>query len=146
MVGVYDAKLLKIVAEVLQKSGIKKAAVVHGNDGLDEVTLTTTTKIVFVDSQKIVEETFDPKSVGYDYCGLSDLEGKDPEFNAKRLRQVLKGHSMPLDHCVHLNAALGLIVAEKTDSMKEALLMVQEAISSGKAYQKLEELIDMTNK
>lgn len=145
VIGVYDQRLLKLVADTLKELGSESAAVVHGGDGLDEVTLTTTSRIFLLKNKKIVEEEFDPRSVGYPYCKPEDLQGGTAEENAHRLRKMLKGHSQPIDHCVHLNAALAIRVAGKTDDMREALLMVQESISSGKAYGKLEALVEMTN-
>ncbi len=145
VIGVYDQRLLPLMVQVLKELGSASAAVVHGGDGLDEVTLTTTTTIFLLKNGKISEEIFDPRSVGYPYCLPQDLQGGEAAQNAHRLRKMLKGHSQPIDHCVHLNAALAIRVAGKTDDMREALLMVQESISSGKAYQKLEALVEMTN-
>lgn len=144
VIGVYHKRLLPIFAEVLQSLGSKSAAIVHAHDGLDEITLTTKTDITFLCEGEIKTEIFDPQSVGYNYCSENDLRGGNAEENALRMKRVLKGHSMPLDHCVHLNAALAILVSGKVASFKDALLMVQESISSGKAYQKLEELIDFT--
>lgn len=145
VIGVYHERLLPIVAQVLSDLGSTHVAVMHGKDGMDEITLTTTTKICFLRNGKITEEIFDPRSVGYDTCSPEDLKGSMPEENAKRLRKMLKGHSQPVDHCVHLNAALGILVAGKTHEFKEALLMAQESIASGRAYQKLEALVEMTH-
>ncbi len=145
VIGVYENRLRPLVAQVLKELGSQTVAVVHGADGLDEVTLAGKTNITFLKNGQITEEIFDPKSVGYDLCKSEDLVGGDSATNAKRLKKVLKGHSEPIDHCVHLNAALALRVAGKTDDWREALLIVQESISSGRAYEKLEELIEMTN-
>lgn len=144
VIGVYDKRLLPLVAEVLKDLGSNSVAVVWGHDGLDEITLTQKSSICFLKEGKIFSEEFDPQTFGYSYCLPEDLVGGDPLENARRLKLVLKGHSQPLDHCVHLNAALALIVAGLTDNFKEALLLVQESIASGRAYQKLEQLIEMT--
>ncbi len=146
VVGVYHPDLLPIVAEVLKKRGLISAAVVHGCDGMDEVTLAGKTQICFLKKGQMSSEIFDPRSVGYDYCDAADLAGGSAEDNAKRLRQTLKGHSQPIDHCVHLNAALALRVSGKADDWKQAVLMAQQSVSSGAAYQKLEALIEMTNR
>ncbi len=145
VVGVYDLRLLEIVAGVLKDLGSESVAVVHGKDGLDEVTLTDKTDICWLKEGSLQREVFDPKSVGYPLCDESDLRGGDSEENAARLRRVLKGHSEPLDHCVHLNAALAIQVSGKADDIKEALLMAQDSISSGRAYQKLEALIELSH-
>jgi len=141
VIGVFDEKLLDLLPPVLKKMGTTKAAVVHGSDGMDELTLTGPSYISWYEGGEVKREIFDPRSVGYDYCRHQDLEGGDAEQNAKRLRRVLKGHSEAIDHCVHLNAALAVMVAGQAGDFKEALLKVQESISSGKAYQKLEELV-----
>lgn len=146
VIGVYDEKLMVPMAEVLRNLGSVRVALVHGSDGLDEITLTGKSTIVHLDKGKITSETFDPKSIGYDYCAESDLLGGSSEENALRLKRVLKGHSQPIDHCVHINAAIGLIVAGHAVSFVEAILKVQQSISSGRAYEKLEALIEYTNK
>lgn len=145
VIGVYDPRLLKPVASVLKELGSQSVAVVHGEDGLDELTLTGPSKICFLKDGGIREESFDPRSVGYAFCSPNDLEGGTAEENAKRLRLVLKGHSLPLDHCVHLNAALAILVAGRAPDFTAALLMAQESVSSGKAYAKLEQLVELTN-
>lgn len=145
VIGVYDIRLVYLLPQVLKELGSESAAVVHGRDGLDEVTLTTTTAISFLNEGGISEEEFDPRLVGYPYCRLEDLRGGTAEENAHRLRKMLKGHSQPIDHCVHLNAALAIRISGKTADMREALLIAQESISSGKAYEKLEALVEMTN-
>lgn len=146
VIGVYEARLLPIVAGVLRDFGSESVAVVHGDDGLDELTLTSATKICFLKKGKIFDETFSPESVGYPRCRPEDLRGGTASENALRLRKMLKGHSLPLDHCVHLNAALALIVAGRADNFNEGLLLAQESISSGKAFEKLEALIELSNK
>lgn len=146
VIGVYDPKLLPVIASVLKDVGSESLAIVHGNDGLDELTLAATSQICFLKEGKIFNETFDPRSVGYPFCRPEDLKGGTPIDNAHRLRKMLKGHSQPVDHCVHLNAALALMTAGKAGDFKEGLLCAQESISSGKAYEKLEMLIELSNK
>lgn len=145
LIGVYQADLVPMLARAAHELGVKKVAVVHGNDGMDEITLTSTSMICLNSASGCVMEVFDPRSVGYDYCTPSELEGGDAVTNAARLRKTLKGHSQPIDHCVHLNAALAIRTYGLTDNMTEALLMAQDAISSGRAYAKLEALIELSH-
>lgn len=145
VLGVYDEKLLSVVASVLKELGSESVAVVHGDDGLDELTMTTTSKICFLSNGKIRNEVFDPQSVGYSYCKSEDLVGGDAEQNAKRLKKVLKGSSEAIDHCVYINAALAILVAGRAKDFKEALLLAQDSVSSGRAFRKLEELIRISN-
>lgn len=142
VIGVYDSALQELFPGILQKLGTTHAAIVHGSDGLDELTLTGPSTIVWFESGITRKEIFDPRSVGYDSCLPQDLEGGDAAENAKRLRRVLKGHSEPIDHCVHLNAALAVMVAGLANDFCGALLKVQESVSSGRAYNKLEQLIE----
>ena len=145
VIGVYDPRLVSVIASVLKDLGSESLAVVHGDDGLDELTLTSTTKICFLKKGRIFNEIFDPRSVGYPFCRPEDLRGGTAGENALRLRKMLKGHSQAVDHCVHLNAALALIVAGQADDFKEGLLLAQESVSSGKAFEKLEALIELSN-
>ncbi|MBI2339002.1 MAG: anthranilate phosphoribosyltransferase [Deltaproteobacteria bacterium] len=145
MIGVYDPLLLPVIASVLKDLGSESLAVVHGDDGLDEVTLTTKTQICFLKEGKIFNKAFDPRSVGYPFCRPEALRGGTAEENAHRLRKMLSGHSQAVDHCVHLNAALALMVAGKAADFREGLLLAQESISSGRAYEKLEALVEMSN-
>lgn len=145
VIGVYDKNLQLIMAQALKQSGSTSVTLVTGSDGLDELTLTGKSFVTRLNQGEIIEDVFDPKSVGYDYCSLADLQCGDASENARRLKRVLKGHSLALDHCVHLNAALGLLTFGAASDFLSALLMAQESISSGKAYQKLEALIELTN-
>lgn len=145
VMGVYDEKLLPVMASVLKELGSESVAVVHGNDGLDELTMTTTSRICFLSNGKIRNEVFDPRSVGYSYCKPEDLAGGDAKQNAKRLKEVLKGSSEAIDHCVYINAALAILVAGRAKDFKGALSLAEESVSSGKAYEKLEALVEMSN-
>lgn len=145
VIGVYDAGLLEIVARAGHELGIKKLCVVHGDDGLDEVTLTSSTSLCTLEKGVPVPSKFDPLDVGYAHCSADSLVGGSAQDNAKRLRQTLKGHSEPIDHVVHLNAALAVKTHGLAENFPEALLIVQEAISSGRAFQKLEALIELSH-
>lgn len=140
LLGVYDPKYVDVIAEVLLKLGAKRAVVVSSLDGMDEFSLTANAKVALIKEGKIETFEFDPRESGYPYCQLDELKGESPKENAMRLKQVLKGHSQALDHMVHINAAWGLVAAEKADSFMDGLLLAQQSISSGKAYQKMEEM------
>lgn len=145
VVGVYSKDLIPLMLEVFGELGAQRVALVHGSDGLDEITLTGPSAIGWLKEGKISHEVFDPQSVGYAYCDPKDLEGGDAATNARRLRKTLVGHSEPIDHCVHLNAALALMVAGRADNFKDGLLMAQESISSGAAMKKLDALITLSH-
>lgn len=141
LLGVYDKKYIPILAKALRKLGTKKSIVVSSDDGLDEFSLTAINHYALVTPEKIEYKTFDPREIGYDFCKLQDIQGVNPKENALRLKQVLKGHSQPLDHMVHMNAAWALMLSDDYPNYLDALLKVQEVISSGKVYKKLEDLI-----
>lgn len=144
LIGVFDGRLTRILAEVAQAEGGKSVLVVHGCDGLDEFTLTTDSVVSWLKEDKIADFKFDPRESGYDYCNPVDLQGGDPKTNANRLKLTLKGHSQPIDHVVHINAAWGFVVAGKASNFMDGLLLAQDSISSGRAYHKLEQLIEAT--
>ncbi len=144
LIGVFDTTFAPVMARVLQETGSESAVVVTAKDGTDEFSLVCDNDVVQLAGNEIKEFSFDPRESGYPYCTVEDLKGGTAKENADRLKKCLKGHSMPLDHVVHINSAWGLIAAGKADSLLEGLLMAQESISSGRAYQKLEGLIEMT--
>jgi anthranilate phosphoribosyltransferase len=95
-------------------------------------------------NNRITEEVFDPRVVGYAYCRPEALRGGTAAENAARLKKTLAGHSEPLDHTVHLNAAWGLVAAGRAETVMDGLLLAQDAVSSGRATAKLQALIEAT--
>src|SRR5207248_7733644 len=93
--GIYDGALLESVAAALRSLGTRGAIVVHGDDGLDEITLTTTTRIARVTPEHVVVERFDPTSVGLARCRPDDLKGGSPAENAAITRAILGGERPP---------------------------------------------------
>jgi anthranilate phosphoribosyltransferase len=144
LIGLYDKTWCRPICEVLKALGSESVITVNSDDGSDEFTLTGQNHYARLNEQRIEEGIFDSTSTGYPICQAKALAGGTPEENAHRLRLVLKGHSLPLDHAVHLNAAWGLIAAQKVTNVLDGLLMAQDAISSGRAYQKLEALVEFT--
>ena len=142
LMGVFDVKYVRLVAEVLKELGSKRVIVVHSEDGLDEFSLTANNHVAFLNDGEISEFIWDPRESGYEYCAAQDLQGGEPKANALRLKQVLKGHSKPLDHMVHLNAAWGFVAAGLAESFMDGLILAQQSISSGSAYQCLEKLVE----
>jgi anthranilate phosphoribosyltransferase len=145
VIGVFDKKYTSIMRDVLAALGSESVAIVSAADGTDEFSLCCDNIVSRWHENEKTDFIFDPRQAGYPYCQQEDLKGGTAEENADRLRKCLKGHSEPVDHVVHINAAWGLLVARKTDVFLEAMLMAQDSISSGRAYQKLEELVKITN-
>lgn len=144
LIGVYDSHFVPLVSAVLKELGSESAIVVSSDDGMDEFSLTANAHVSELKEGKIRNFSFDPRESGYSHCKPSDLLGGTAQQNAHRMRESLKGHSQPLDHVVHINAAWGLMAAGKANHFMEALLMAQDSISSGRAYEKLEALVEAT--
>lgn len=146
VMGIYDGRLLETVAKALAALGTKGALVVHGSDGLDEITLTGPTRIARVGEDGRVEVTeLDPRSLGLSLCTLDELRGGDPAENAVITRAILGGERSPRRDAVALNAAGALVAAGRAD-WKAALAQAQDAIASGAAKARLAALVSATGK
>lgn len=147
VLGVYAENRLELVAETLQRLGITRALVVHGRDGMDEITTTTITDAILVQQGQPLERfEIDPEAFGMPYAAPSALSGGNAEQNAAIIRHILAGQSGAARDIVLLNAAAALWVAGKVDGIPNGLSMAAEAIDSGKAAARLQELIHFTNK
>lgn len=145
LLGVFDRSLQKPLIEVLARLGLKSAAVVHGENGLDEVNPAGSTYISELIEGSIVHYTVTPKDFGFEPCKLEDIIGGDAETNKQIALRILKGEKGPMRDTVIMNSALAIkLVLSKP--MKECVKLATESIDSGKAMQKLEELIRETNK
>lgn len=142
LVGVFDGKIVETLAGVLKKLGKDSAVVVSSHDGFDEFSLTGINHVAQLKNGHVHRFDFDPRDSGYAFCSVADLRGGSVSENAQRLKKTLKGHSEPLDHMVHINAAWALVAAGKGETFMDGLLLAQDSISSGRAYEKLEALIE----
>ena len=145
VLGVFDSKWVTPLAEVLRELGSRHALVVHGFDGLDEITLTGETQIAELKNGKVNNFSFDPKEFGYSLCSLADLKGAEPETNAEIMREILNGSLGPKTDIVVLNAAAAIYVGGKADSIEKGILVSKNSIESGAALKKLEELCRVSN-
>ena len=91
VMGIFDGKLNKKIANVLKLLGSVHAMVVHGDDGLDEITLSQKTFICELKNKKITNYNFDPRDIGYDYIALDDIKGGDPKYNAECFIKMING-------------------------------------------------------
>lgn len=146
LLGVNDEKLVESMAHVLDHLGVTNAMVVHGNDGLDEVTLTTTTNYAKLNHHQITTGVIDPKQLGLAFCQPADLVGGIPEENAEITKAILNGKRGPKRDVVVLNAACALQIVKPELSLPAAMQIVTETIDSGKAAQKLQDFIAATNR
>lgn len=141
VVGVYDGSLTHTLAEVLLKLGCEKALVVHGNDGLDEITTTTTTKVSEVKNGTVIDYTIDPLDYNIPLSNDKDLEGGDAKENAKIILDILKGEKGPKRNIVVLNSAAALYVGKAVHSILEGIKLAEHLIDSGSALNKLNEIL-----
>ncbi len=145
LVGSFDKKWQLPMIKILQHFGAEHVWVVRGNDGMDELTLTTTSQVIELKDGKIKEFIFDPKSYGFDYVDISKIQGGGPDENAKILRAVLEGKQKDaVYHVALLNAAAALYISGKALNVEDGLNKAQKSIDQGKALQALESLIIIT--
>lgn len=145
LLGVYDENLVQPLASVLLNLGVKRAMVVHGHDGLDEITLTGTSTICEVAEGRLNSYFITPEQFGLERCQISDLVGGYPEENAAIARAILSGERGPKRDIVVLNAACCLYMGKNQITMRECVRLVQELIDSGKAMEKLEQFVRVSN-
>jgi len=146
VLGVFAEGWLKPIAETLRNLGSDRVWVVHGSDGLDELTTTGPSRIVVLDGGKLSEMTVTPDDAGLPTATLDALKGGDPATNARALQQVLAGEQNAYRDIAVLNAAAGLVVSGKAGSLREGAGMAADAIASGKARATLDKLIAVSNR
>lgn len=142
VLGVYDKNLTNTIAQVLLKLGSRRAIVVHGNDGLDEITTTTTTTVSEVKDGKVIDYEINPQEFGIPYAKSEDIAGGDAKESARIILDVLRGEKGPKRDIVILNSGAALYVGNAVESMKEGVHLAQELIDSGRAYKKLNQLLE----
>ena len=143
VVGVYDKRLLKIFAEALKNLDIKFAWIVNSEDGLDEVSPYAKTNVVQLKDGKISEITINPNELNIGANKIEDLIGDDAQFNAKKMIDIFKGEDGDFSKAVCLNAAAGLIVAEKHSSFSNAYEDARKYILSGNTHNNLRKIQDV---
>ncbi len=146
LLGVYDANLTRAIAEALGRLGSKHALVVHGDDGLDEVTTTTDTQVSELKDGKVKDFKISPSDFGIKPAGPDDLKGGDCDYNAKIATDVLNGKQGPQYDIVILNAGCAIYASDKAQEIGEGINSAKESIASKAALRKLEQLKELTNK
>lgn len=145
LLGIYDLKLLKVMAEALSNLGVRHGLVVHGLDGLDEITTTTSTRVCELKGKRISSYGLNPCDFGIKKARPKDLEGGDIETNAQIAKEILQRGKGPKRDIVLFNSGCAIYAADKAKSIKEGIKLAKESIDSGKALRKLEELKEFTN-
>ena len=147
LLGVYDEALVEPLAQVLTSLGVKRGMVVYGLDKLDEISLSSPTKICEFTDGKYITYVIKPEDFGFERCFKEDLVGGTATENAQITRDILSGKLQgPKRNAVLMNAGAALYIARKADSMREGILMAADLIDTGKAYEKLEQFITESNR
>ena len=141
LLGVYDREWLEPVANVLAMLGLERAWVVHGSDGLDELTTTGASHIAVLEGSKVTRRDIQPEEAGLARAQVSDLIGGDAKYNADAIVKLLGGAKGPYRDVVLLNAAAALLIAGKTQELKPGITLAAESIDSGRAKTALERLV-----
>jgi anthranilate phosphoribosyltransferase len=145
VVGVFSEAWVEPIARVLALLGTERAWVVHGEDGLDELTTTGISHVAVLDGGKVSTFKVSPKNAGLAEAKPEDLIGGDAAANAAGIRAVLDGKPGPLRDIVLLNAAAAILVAGKAKSLREGVSLAAEAVDSGKARAVLEALVKLSH-
>src|SRR5262245_30873349 len=145
LTGVFSRDWIVPMAEVLGKLGSERAWVVHGSDGLDELTTTGPSYVAELKDGKVDSFEVTPEHAGLNYASDADLKGSDPATNAKALLALLEGQTGPYRDIVLLNSAAALVIADKAKDLKDGVRLAATAIDGGYARRTLQQLIATTN-
>lgn len=145
VVGVYSAELVEKLAEALGLLGLHRALVVHGSDGLDEITVTGPTRIAELRNGTVRTYEVEPEQFGLKRATMADILGGDVNENAAMIRAILDGEHSSRRDVVLLNASAALVAAGRADSIRDAMPMAVESIDVGAAREKLQALVSFTN-
>jgi len=145
VLGVYAEPLVEMMARVLVRLGCQRGFVVHGLDGMDEITLTGPTRVAEIRNGGVALSTIEPEDFGLRRCALADLQGGDADENAVIVKEVLAGKPGPKRDVVLLNAAYALVASGLAGDVESGLDRARVAIDDGLAIARLNDLISMTN-
>lgn len=144
LIGVYAPDLTEMFAQALRMLGTRRALVVHGHDGLDEISICAPTRVTELDDGRIRTYDIHPEHYFGDMAEAADIAGGDPRVNADITRSILNGDKGPCRDIVQINAAGALTAAGKAGDIREGIEMAAHSIDSGEALKKLEDLIQFT--
>jgi len=142
VIGVSDANIAPKMAQVLQTLGCQHVLVIHGGDGMDEISIGEPSTVWELKGDDLSSYTVSPQELGVHRAKVEDIKGGTAEENAVMLRDVLKGEKGPRCNVVLLNAAAGLVAGDLSANLTEGVKLAQQTIDSGRALQKLEEFIE----
>ncbi len=144
VLGVFHESLTEVMAGVLKKLGVERAMVVYGLDGLDEISISTGTKVAELKDNRIYTYYIDPGKFGLPLAEKAEIVGGDPRKNASIMLNILKGEKGPGRDIVLLNAGAAIYVGKKALSLEEGIAKSREMIDNGLALEKLNKLIELT--
>ena len=144
LLGVYDEKLVEPLAQVLLKLGVKRAIVVHGQDGLDEITLSAPTTSCELRDGTLKSYVLEPEQVGLKKCSLNELIGGDPEENAAIAMSILNGEKGPKRDAVVLNSSACIYMVRDGITLTDAVKEAEEILDSGRARAQLEKYVALS--
>ena len=145
LIGLYSGELVGVIAHVLKNLGSIRAMVVHGLEGLDEISLSGPTQVAELRDGEVTEYRIEPEQLGLKRCALADLHGGSADQSAAIVRGILQGNQGPARDVVLLNSGAALYVSGRADSVKNGMGLAAKSIDSGRARDKLEQLVRMTN-
>jgi len=146
LMGVYDPSLISTIAEVMVWMGVKRAFIVWGEDGLDEVSVSSRTRIVELKEGNIKSYLLEPESAGINRYPLREIKGGDKRLNAQIIRSILEGKERGAKRdIVLINSAFPLLGAGVAKNIREGVKIAAESIDSGKALEKLNLLVEFTH-
>ena len=146
LLGVYDEYLVMPLTQVLISLGIKRGMVVYGQDKLDEISISAPTAICEIKDGWYRRSVIKPEDFGLTRCSKADLKSGTPQENAEITRAILQGEKGPKRDAVLMNAGASLYIGGKADSMASGIALAAEIIDSGKAYQTLQKVIEVSNR
>ncbi len=145
LIGIYSGELVAVIAHVLKNLGSTRAMIVHGLEGLDEISLCGPTKVAELRDGQVKEYTIEPEQFGLKRCRLEELHGGNAAQSAIIVRGILDGKKSPARDVVLLNSGAALYVSGSAATIADGIRLAEKSIDSTKARQKLEQLVEMTN-
>jgi anthranilate phosphoribosyltransferase len=145
LLGVYSLDLLEIFAHALRALGTERAWIVHGEDGLDELTVTGVSHVAVLEGGQVSRRLVRPEDAGLSRADASGLKGGDAAYNAAAISRLLEGESGPYRDVVLLNAAAALVVAGRAADLREGAAMAAGSIGEGRARRALDRLVQLSN-
>ncbi len=131
LLGVYSKELVSIHCNCLKELGSERALVVHGLDGLDEISLSSKTYINELKNNKIIEYIFDPRDYGYDYIKIEEIKGGSPDFNSHSFYDMVNGNNKPYQNIVAINAGAAIYLSGIVKELKEGFTLAHKVIDEG---------------